>query len=283
MKLEPVASAPVPSNTSKDARYFSFTETELPSKMAYYNFDILHARPYELAEMFKLGAASKSRKLRYVVEAVNAVIDQDVFGLLMCDFMYLCYWLRVSSYKRRPFSLEWGCENLEHRLQVLDGADDGKGGRIEVSPDTLRNVTLLEKSDIHIRGLDIENLKAPVERLYELGVTVWPQTVATFLEADELANSDEVPSDEDVFLYPYACILGTVHGKSIRQRLVFLRSLTQSKPDDAMEVFELLNDVKDKLMDSTVHETMKARCNHCGKEQEVKPNVDLLSFFPFGD
>lgn len=253
-----------------DSRYFDIGD-ELPSRMAFYPFDHLSIRPYTLSELFKLGAASKSQKVRYVVEAVAATIDKPIDNVLYCDFIYMCFWLRTMSYKKMPFTLTWLCEATSHQYSVLEEG---------VPKETLKNEILIARRDIRVSLLDKDKVEKSIETLFNEKVVVYPQTVATYLELDSIAQSEVDP--EDAFLYPYASILsGHHHGKSVKARVAFLRSL-QDNPK-GIDLFEELETVSNHFKTLGVHESVQVECAHCKVKQEVTPQVNLLSFFPFGN
>lgn len=251
-----------------DARYFGIYR-ELPSKMAFYHNDKLSLRPLGLTEKFKLGAASKSSRLSYVVEAVGACLDRPVLSLTLMDFWFVCYWLRTMSYQKAALTITWSCEHADHYKKVLLG---------EVAPETLSNQHMIERSDLQVIPVDADALKPVAEELAEMGVFITAPTVADFLErVDNGHNWD----DEFSFIAGLAVYLrADAHGKTIGERVKFMRSLaTHSK---GTEIMALLLDTQALLEQAGMREVFTATCKHCRTTQEVSVEVDLLTFFPFG-
>lgn len=254
-----------------DSRYFDIA-SELPSRMAFYPFDHLSVRPYTVSEVVKLGTARKSGKVKYVMEAVGATIDRPVGDLLMCDFMYLCHWLRVMSFKKTPFTLKWFCEANSHRYKVVND---------EIPASTLENSVVLDQSNLKVSMLDHTKIEATLNRLMDNGVVAYPQTTRTYLEAEELLSKGKELSDEDTFLAAYAAILSRgEHGNTLQDRIQFLKTLD---PEAGIPVMEDLGEVAAYFRTLGVHESLSLECQHCKVKQEVSIDVDLLSFFPFGE
>lgn len=253
----------------QDARYFDIG-AELPSAMAFYAFNHLSVRPYNLAEVIKLGTATKSGNISGIVDCVAATIDKPVRELLFCDFMYLCYWLRIMSYKKSPFTLKWQCEATSHQYAVIQN---------EAARSTLENEVVLTRSDIRVKVLDRALLEQPLSQLYDAGIVAYPQTVATVLDMEKLAKGDIDP--EDNFLFPYASIISASHGQTVTDRVAFLKTLTGR--EDGVEMLEVLDEVSSFFKNIGVHEVLNVECKHCRVKQEVTPQVDLLSFFPLGN
>lgn len=283
-----------PTSPEKDARYMDVA-ADVPSTMAFYPFDALHVRPYNVQEIVKLGAASRSGKLRYVVDAVGSAIDQPIGNILLMDFTYLCFWLRTQSFKKSPFTLTWLCNDADHRSWVANGMDEHGAElpppppmpegveaykeRPRVAPKaSLKNNVLLTETTLLMTKLDTDTLKEPAEFLHARGIFIMPVTVATFLEATTFKENEL--SDEDAYLIPLASILAaSVHGKGLKDRTAALKTLLDGP--DGVVILETLNVAKDIIDKAGVHEVIVSQCQYCGKEQELTPNVDFLSFFPY--
>lgn len=250
-----------------NAAYFNIAD-ELPTGLAFSAQSKLSIRPYGLPEKYKLGAARKGGKLKYIVEAVGATIDRPVMGLALIDFWYICYWLRLMSYKADPLVAEWSCEHMDHVRKVL---------LEEVDADTLHNKTIIEKSNVEVIPVD-QDLAAVANELMagSLPVYIHPPTVADFL--DQLENGSDW-DDEFAFMADIAVYLRpNVHGAKIVDRVKWLRSIT-SHPD-AEEKMELLKKAIAIIVRAGVKDTFDAQCKHCQTQQKVLLEVDLLTFFP---
>jgi hypothetical protein len=251
-----------------DSSYFGI-HPMLPTAMAFADCDKLSVRPFRLKEKYKLGAARNSQQIRYVIEAVGACIDRSVWSLPLMDFWYICYWLRTQSYSRTPFTVSWACEDREHFRRVALGEDNEK---------TLINQTVLSYSDIQVRPLDMPALRELAISLSEAGVFLHVPTVADFVERIEHAGEWD---PEFAFLVDLAVFIRPDrHGKTLAQRVEFLRALSDQPNGEAI-VGDLL-DAKALLEKGGTKETINASCKSCGVHQEVSLEVDLLTFFPFG-
>lgn len=251
-----------------DATYYGIYR-ELPSRMAFYRNDKLSARPMGLSEKFKLGAATKSSRLSYVVEAVGACLDRPVTALTLMDFWFVCYWLRTMSYQKAALTITWSCEHPDHFRKVLLG---------EIARDTLVNQHMIERTDLQVVHIDADALRPVAEELAEMGVFITAPTVADFLERVENGHNWD---DEFSFIADLAVYLrADAHGKTIGERVKFMRGLTAHSK--GTEIMALLLDVRSMLETAGLKESFTATCKHCRTAQEVSVEVDLLTFFPFG-
>lgn len=268
MQASTAADKPLETTLSEfDAKYFNVAD-ELPTGLAFSAYDKLSVRPYGLPEKYKLGAAKKGGRIKYVVEAVGAAIDRPVMQLPLMDFWFLCYWLRTMSYKKDPLAAEWGCENLDHVRQVY---------LEEESADTLKNRTIITNTDLQVHPVS-EQLRPIAEQLMAgaLPIYIHPPTVADFLDRIENGSDwdDEFSYVADIAVY----LRSDIHGAKIVDRVKFLRSIVGHP--DAEDKMELLKEAALLLQQAGVKDSFKDKCKHCGLEQQVLLEVDLLTFFP---
>lgn len=252
--------------SESDSNYFGF-HFDTPSGMTFYEFNKLSVRPFQVKEIIKLGAAKKSGKIQYVIEAIAASIDRPVYALTVADFYALCYWERIQSYQTRPFTVFWQCDNPEHVASVVSDPTS-------VAPDTLNNQTVLHRSDLRITPLDTEALKPIAEKLSALGIALYMPSVADLVETLETASKWD---DTAAFLAPLAACLHVHHGKKLADRIRFLNDLPN---ETGGLILELLDEAKVVIDKAGVVEAVKAQCSHCNEVQEVVLSTDLLSFFP---
>lgn len=265
---QPVAPQTTSEEVSKaetDAAYYGI-QADVPSKLAFAPYSKLSIRPYGLAELFKIGAATKGGRVHYIVEAVGATLDRPVMSGALMDFWFCAYWLRTMSYKSSPLTITWSCEAHKHYRDV----------ELEKVPaDTLMNTTLITKSDIKVEPIDIAALEPIAKELVEFGVQLAAPTVSDFLERLDMDVDDEM----EFLIDSFAVYLNVVHGKKLIDRVGFIRGLISSV--NGMRIIELLQQAQTLLDAGRVLESLQGTCKHCGEVQKVEVEVDLLSFFPF--
>lgn len=253
-----------------DSRYVEATNL-LPTRMLLYPYDRVSIRPLQITDHIKIGSGTKTGSYRLVCEAVGACIDRNWQGLALADFITLAAWLRLNSYRETPFSLEWTCTAKEHNREVFTGKLDEQ---------TLKNVSVFNKNDLKITPIDEERLVAITSELAKYGIFCSAPTVADFLFTLE---SDIMQHTEDAFLFELATSLSPQHGKTLKDRLNFLKHYVEvTDSDTAMTVVSLLQQVTEVFEACGVVQTFNVTCKHCGEQEEKQVEIDLLTFFPFG-
>lgn len=259
-----------PSMCDTDSRYVEATNL-LPTRMLLYPYDRVSIRPLQITDHIKIGSGTKTGSYRLVCEAVGACIDRNWQGLALADFITLAAWLRLNSYRETPFSLEWTCTAKEHNREVFTGKLDEQ---------TLKNVSVFNKNDLKITPIDEERLVAITSELAKYGIFCSAPTVADFLFTLE---SDIMQHTEDAFLFELATSLSPQHGKTLKDRLNFLKHYVEvTDSDTAMTVVSLLQQVTEVFEACGVVQTFNVTCKHCGEQEEKQVEIDLLTFFPFG-
>lgn len=264
------AEAYEPSLCDSDSRYVEATNL-LPTRMLLYPFDRVSIRPLQVTDHIKIGSGTKTGSYRLICEAVGACIDRNWQGLALTDFIALSAWLRLNSYRETPFSLEWTCTARDHNRDVFTG---------KVGQETLKNVSVFNKNDLKITPIDEDKLVAITSELAKYNIFCSAPTVADFLFTLE---SDIMQQTEDAFLFELATSLSPQHGKTLKDRLNFLKQYVGTTDGDtAMTVISLLQQVTDVFEACGVVQTFKVACKHCGEQEEKQVEIDLLTFFPFG-
>lgn len=259
-----------PSLCDKDSRYLEATNL-LPTKMLLYPFDRISVRPLQITDHIKIGSGTKTGSYRLICEAVGACIDRNWQGLAMTDFIAIAAWLRLNSYRETPFSLEWTCTASEHNREVFTG---------KVGEETLKNTSVFTKSDLKITPIDEERLVSLTTELARHNIFCSAPTVADFLFTLE---SDIIQHTEDAFLFDLATSLSPQHGKTLKDRLNFLKQYVEVTDNDtAMAVVSLLQQVTEVFESCGVVQNFNVVCKHCGEQGEKQVEIDLLTFFPFG-
>lgn len=254
----------------KDSRYVEATNL-LPTRMLLYPYDRISVRPLQITDHIKIGSGTKTGSYRLICEAVGACIDRNWQGLAMTDFIAIAAWLRLNSYRETPFSLEWTCTASEHNREVFTG---------KVGGETLKNTSVFTKSDLKITPIDEERLVSLTTELTRYNIFCSAPTVADFLFTLE---SDIIQHTEDAFLFDLATSLSPQHGKTLKDRLNFLKQYVEVTDNDtAMAVVSLLQQVTEVFESCGVVQNFNVTCKHCGEQGEKQVEIDLLTFFPFG-
>lgn len=88
---------------------YNAQEMQLPSKMLPYEFETLTMRDFGMPELMEISRALHSRSWKHVVNALSAVLDQDVNVLTDGDFYALLSCQRFYGYKESPLQCSWKC------------------------------------------------------------------------------------------------------------------------------------------------------------------------------
>jgi hypothetical protein len=108
----PVQKAVIPEPTSLDRTTEEvpeeeFTAIDLPSKFTPYDWKSLHIRPFGFGELMKISAVPQTNNITPLVEAIGNCINRPVRELTTRDFQYLMLWLRMNSYTKSPYVVDW--------------------------------------------------------------------------------------------------------------------------------------------------------------------------------
>ena len=234
----------------------------LPSGLVSYQETTAYLRPYTKMELFRIGTTTLTQSIRPVIEAIGACTNLPISTLTRSDLWTMAYWLRLNSFRRTPFVVDWECEAPEHNLEVHK--------RLK-SAASLKNSTILDQSTLDVRRLDTEALAELHAELSSFGFKISLETVQSMLEAEKLGRL----TPEQRYLLQFAAHLHTDHGSTLMKRIELLE-----KGDYPDEVLELLHQVI-KLDDASgPNETVKVKCEVCGEEAVVPVATSLAAFFP---
>lgn len=279
------------SYAEKNPNYYNLAN-ELPSQFCFYDFNTLSAKRLGLQQIAKLSEASEMDDLAGVVDCVSSVIDPDKTALALTpgDFFYLLYWLRIHSFKKAPYQLEFKCTNPDHIARALQG---------KVSADTLNNEVIINKSSqLTLKYPNTERATEIVNHVQQTyGINLYPANMATFLQTEDYIlkladielklNNPRLPAEEkpaleqqkqqltsEYSLYEYAAYLHPIHGTTLKDRIKFLNSL-EADADLLFYIDEFIE-----ACEHGVEEAAKVRCLECNAEVEISVSIDALHFFP---
>ena len=234
----------------------------LPSKLVTYEETVAYLRPYTKKELFRIGTVTLAQSIRPVIEAIGACTNLPISTMARSDLWTMAYWLRLNSFRRTPFVVDWECEAPEHYLEVT------KGNKPRSS---LKNSTVLDQSSLDVKALDVPALNVLHQELSALGFKLSLETVQSMLEAEKLTSL----THEQHYLLEFAAHLHTDHGTTLMKRIQLLEA--GEYPD---EVLELLHQVVKLDAASGPNETVKVKCGVCGEETTVPVATSLAAFFP---
>lgn len=273
-----------------DPNYIDISES-LPSKFYFYPFNTLCVRTFKHQHISKLAIASEMDDIVGVLDTISSVMEpgKSAYDLTIGDFFFLMYWLRINSFKRSPYKIEYVCTNSEHRSKVVLG---------QLERDTLLNEELVHKASqldlIHADFTKANEINTFIRETY--GVETLPKTMADFVglqafstkieELKELFSKSTNDDEKDVYkeqikqlqtqyhLHEYASFIHPTHGKTIQERISFLNEL-----DVDADFLSYLDDFI-QAVDHGVKETAAVRCKECDAKMEVNISIDALHFFP---
>ncbi len=285
-----------------DSRFIDISQ-QLPSQMAFYNFDSLAIRPFSLMEVQKMHRAIAEGSFRLQVEAISACLSQSAMDLTWGDFQYIQYWLRINSYKKHPISIDFTCTNPDHLQWVATGkpnpeAPDDADMNIPVPEETLKNVHTITKEDLVPVLVDIETLNAYLKTFYEeYQIYLWVPTVrdivtmetdlkaaqmkqnAAAFKGGKIENAAQTPFDVSKdYADRYAALLNPRHhGATLKDRREFYLKLAErASPDLGADMIQW-----ESLSEHGVRQFISPVCKECGHVIGNLPyRIDPLSFLP---
>ena len=276
----------------------SHEDVTLPSEFVSYDWKDIQVRRFNIEELRSIVRARTTGNLRHLVRAVDATLTRPVTELTQGDFWFIMYWHRINSYKKSPFVLDWTCTAKEHLEKIAQEM---------ASPDSLRNLLTINKSNLETVSIDVEaygKLADDIESEY--GVEVRPQNVVDFIsaldedeereflqkreqerakkrvgeaieEADvdlflsQSEKSETAGEEEDIaFMYRYAALIDAP--TSLKERVEILNAQDPSLLTD-LEAFLA-------VADHGVKESWKVTCKECGASKTIEQSLDALMFLP---
>jgi hypothetical protein len=248
---------------TNDGRYSLLSD--LPTGYKYYSFSELWIRPFTPNEARLLHMARISGNLTYIISAVAACISQKISDLIIEDFEFCLYWLRMNSYPNRPFGVTWTCDNEQLDPEIKESK---RCKHVQTS--------IINKTNLMIVSLDKDfelnkNIKFPTIAVFE---DVW--SLRKRLEAlDENDPDFETNRDEllgDIYLMNIA--QWVPEGESGIDKLELLKNA------ESLGYQEELENSISLVPDFGVSENIKVQCEECGGETKRRLRLDYLTFFP---
>ena len=279
--IEEVQAQPVkkdlPDNL-KDGRFVLLSD--LPSHYRFYEFKELFIRPFTTNEAKLIYMAKKSNNLIYVINAVNACISEDVSKLVVQDFEFCLYWLRLNSYPKKPFKVEWTCFKeivvQEHTLE--EGQELGQEVECKqknLSTLAMTNMTINDFPDnIVIPANLMVPIMAPFEEAYDINKEL--SRLETVYSKEELDEDDYETQKVEIEgrIYTASLAQWIKEGSSLEEKIAILEAQQDLELQDTIE--ELI----DNCANFGITETIEIKCQKCGGISRRRLEVDYISFFP---
>jgi hypothetical protein len=205
--------------------------------------------------------AKVSGNLTYIVSAVAACISQKLSALLIEDFEFCLYWLRLNSYPTKPFSVKWTCD------QPLAASTDTC---------THNQISIVNSSNLDIVSLPEDfvcppNISLPTMRIFE---EIWNIR-------DRLNNLDDQDPDfehdrEELLgdLYLMDLAQWSAGGSTLAEKVNLLKNSADLSFQSDLEISIA------KIPNFGVSEELELTCEDCGGSNRRKVSLDYLSFFP---
>jgi len=288
---EGVIDRPTPKQTQvydfdfkKDGRYVLLDT--LPSHYRFYAFREIWIRPLATPEGKLIFMAKKSQNIVYLISAVQACINVDVNDLIVQDFEYILHWLRLNSYPKKPFKVEWTCYNEVPvpAPELEEGEEPSQEEIDQEEPETVEcqyaNLTALSRSNVTINDLDSDieipvELTLPTVRMFQ---ETWVVNKQLLQLKQELIQGAEIEDEELAELEGQVYVANLAQwlkeGDSLQEKI----QLLEQHPDLSLQ--GTIEDLRDRLDDFGVSEVIAVQCQKCGGTSRRRLDIDYLSFFP---
>lgn len=253
------------SSFKNDGRYTLLND--LPSGYFEYSFKELWIRPFTPNEARLLHMGRVSNNLTYIISAVAACLSIPVRPLLIEDFEFCMYWLRMHSYPTKPFIITWDCDNKV--------PSDEEGDEEEIVCGFKNQTTVKTTNLIVDKVLDKivlpKGLAFPTMGIYE---ELWSiRKKVSMLEAANLLDSEE-----------YAEIIGDIYLTHIAQWIAEGETMEDKinilKNSPSLAYQEELEQKIKEIPEFGVSEYINVLCAKCGGEMRRRLELDYLTFFP---
>jgi hypothetical protein len=276
---KPEKATPPKTFVRNDGRYVLLDP--IPTSYRFYAFKQLWIRPFSTSEAKLIYMAKKSGNLTYLISAVAACLSEDVFSLKIQDFEYCLYWLRLNSYPKKPFKVEWTCDNVpafltsglvsaEEPVPNEEGAECG-----------YKNLSTLGMTSLIIDTFPDEisapeTIDLPSMSLFE---DVWSVNQRLSECRKQILNGTSTLTEEEIMdIEGAAYIVGLAQwikdGETLKDKIYILEGQPDFTLQDGIE--ELLSE----LTDFGVAEYVNVTCQKCGGTSRRKLVLDYISFFP---
>lgn len=250
------------------------TEVVLPSNFHPYTFKTLAVRTMKGIHQAKLAQAAKKESATMVAQVISSLLHgASAFDLTYQDFRWVMQYIRQQSFLKTPLKAIGICTNLEHMQRVRDG---------KVKKETLQNVTLIDKTVLQEKGLDVDTLELwvsehPEMQRFGLGFQTVRDNLLMLDRAAEIKSEDD--AEEYVWLAQRASFLrgykvdeqGNTVPTTLDDRI---KVVGEMSPDEVAALTEYI----ELACDYGVAESIKTKCTECGADIETDVSLSVHSF-----
>lgn len=113
-RYEEVVAAPLKQEETKSRPPFPKSELgsqwrriDFPSGLVPYGITELYLRPFEVLDLEAIYDSIETENHTGYLDALDQCISMDVRDLTVPDFIFMQYWMRMSSYPRSPYTVTW--------------------------------------------------------------------------------------------------------------------------------------------------------------------------------
>jgi len=258
----------------------AFTQIQLPSKFIFYQFKTISIRRLRLPELKKLHRATVISDFKTLAEAVGQTIDRPVFDLTLGDFWFILYWLRLNSYSRAPYIVNYQCSNPEHINLTQDDVvlKDNSFTKLKeaptLDPKTLSNSVIINQNSLEEITLDEPTIEPFLLDFHKrTNLYLFPMIVGDHAIVRKLIQDDKLDPDLD-YMYKYATSISPKHHGSLAERAALLEA-SDISPDDLYDI-----EVFQAMVNHGVNEKFVVTCKECKAVKTVTQSIDALAFFP---
>lgn len=93
-----------PPNDQLDSRYIRI---QMLSGCIFYDFKEVFIRPLDLQDLSQIYVAVTEENMSILIDVIDRCLSVNARKLTLPDFKYVMYWLRINSYPKSPFTIEW--------------------------------------------------------------------------------------------------------------------------------------------------------------------------------
>ena len=251
------------SQFKNDGRYTLLND--LPSSYFEYSFKDLWVRPFTPNEARLIHMGRMSENLTYVISAVAACLSRPLDSLLIEDFEFCMYWLRMHSYPTKPFIITWECTN---RLNSEDEEDEIICG--------FNNHTTVKNTNLIVDKMVDKVILPPGLAYPTMGIYAELWAIRKKISMLELAG--QIDSDE------YAEIIGDIYlmhlAQWIKEGTTMEDKVNILKGSPSLAYQEDLEQKIKEIPEFGVSEYLNVLCAKCGGEMRRRLELDYLTFFP---
>lgn len=234
---------------------------DLPSNFhPYPGRDHILVRPFSVTELKLIARSIETGDADFITQAIDNCVNIDVYDLVISDYFFLYYWLRIQSYPNTPHYMEWKCDEVK---------DSKTCDHENVTPLTQKELKVVYLNDLGFDSALLDpRLDFPrVRLLQDLNIA----------EADKKSLTDGAKKDvtfsmDDILLVNAAKWIK--EGDTLREKIEILEA------QGDLELYEKASKTN-KALSFGVYEYAMVSCSRCGAKRRYRVLLDAPRFFPF--